>query len=75
VELDKQYRFAIPDASRELAGIQKDVCLVGREERVQIYARDRWEDRQKARTERMKPPTGAKRGRPAIPVEIVGEQP
>ena len=55
-DLDKQYRFTIPDSSRKVAGIGRDVCFVGRGRKVYIYARERWEERQRTRTDFMAPP-------------------
>lgn len=59
-ELDKQYRFLIPDGSRDLAGIHKEVCLIGRGTKVLIYSRERWEARAQGRGENamVPPPTG-----------------
>jgi MraZ protein len=48
VELDKQYRFVMPDASRRRAGIERDVCMVGRGNTVFVYAKERWEKREEA---------------------------
>jgi MraZ protein len=49
VELDKQYRFVIPDASRALVGIGRDVVFIGVYNKIVIYAKDRWEARSKER--------------------------
>lgn len=65
VELDKQYRFAIPAPSREIAGIQRDVCFVGMGKQILIYAKERWEEWQKSRREHMIPPARGKRVPPA----------
>ena len=61
VELDKQYRFLIPEARREEAGIQRDVCFVGMQKRIEIWAKDRWEERQKERKGKMRIPPASKR--------------
>jgi MraZ protein len=60
VELDKQYRFLIPDARREEAGIHRDVYFVGMNKRIEIWAKDRWEERQKDRKGRMRVPAASK---------------
>jgi len=49
VQLDKQYRFIVPDSSMELAGIKRDVVFVGMTEKAVIYSRERWEVREKGR--------------------------
>lgn len=46
VELDKQYRFVMPDASRRRADIHRDVCMVGKGNMVLVYAKERWEKRE-----------------------------
>jgi MraZ protein len=56
VELDKQFRFLIPDSSRDLAGIEREVCFIGMGKKVVIWARERWEKRQRDRRESMAPP-------------------
>lgn len=42
LEFDKQGRVLIPGSLREHAGLQKDVVVVGTNDRVEIWSRDRW---------------------------------
>lgn len=41
--LDKQGRILLPQTLREYAGLKDDVILVGMTQRVEIWAKDRWE--------------------------------
>jgi MraZ protein len=43
VELDEKNRLALPDKLRELAGIERDVTLVGVADRAEIWSKVRWE--------------------------------
>ena len=47
VELDKQGRFVVPTALRSFAGIKGEVVIVGLGQRVEIWGKERWEDREK----------------------------
>lgn len=46
VELDKQFRITIPPRLRDFAKIEKDTVLVGVSSRVELWARERWEQYQ-----------------------------
>jgi MraZ protein len=46
-EIDGQGRILIPPASRESAGLTKEVALVGVIERFEIWSRERWEEFQR----------------------------
>ncbi len=69
VELDKQYRFAIPESSRQAAGIQRELCFVGMGTQILIFSKERWEEWQESRREHMAPPTRGRRAPPgpAVP--------
>ena len=41
--LDKQGRILLPVSLREYAGLTSDVILVGMTQRIEIWAKDRWE--------------------------------
>ncbi|MGE5417196.1 MAG: division/cell wall cluster transcriptional repressor MraZ [Acidobacteriota bacterium] len=43
-EVDKQGRILLPANLREWAEIDKDVTIIGAGNRVEIWARDKWED-------------------------------
>ena len=62
VELDKQYRFLLPEASRKVAGIVRDVVFIGMGRKIVIYAKERWEERQRKRKESMTPPPPTGKG-------------
>lgn len=61
VEVDKQYRFAIPEASRKAVGIQRDVCFVGMGDRVLVWAKERYDEWRESQRDRMVPPGQKKR--------------
>ena len=63
IQLDKQYRFAIPEASRNAAGIQRDVYFVGLGDYIEVWAKERWLARKKGRVGKRKTPAeGGERG-------------
>ena len=41
--LDKQGRILLPQTLREYAGLKDEVVLVGMTQRIEIWAKDRWE--------------------------------
>lgn len=43
-ELDKQGRVVIPNNLREHAGIQRDIYILGVASRLELWAKDVWED-------------------------------
>jgi MraZ protein len=49
IQLDKQYRFGIPEASKIAAGIQRDVYFVGLGDYVEVWSKERWLARKKSR--------------------------
>ena len=42
--IDKQGRLLIPQALRDYASLQKDVVLVGEGKKIEIWAKERWEE-------------------------------
>ena len=42
-ELDKQGRFLISSNLREFAGFEKDAVIVGMDSRIEIWAKEKWE--------------------------------
>jgi MraZ protein len=65
VQLDKQYRFLIPDARRIEAGIVRDVYFIGVSKKIEIWAKERWDARRSGRQGLMKPPAPPPRPQPA----------
>ena len=43
-ELDKQGRILLPATLREFAGLEKDVVLTGRLNRIEIWSKDKWNE-------------------------------
>ena len=43
-ELDKQGRFLISSNLREFAGFEKDAVIVGMDSRIEIWAKEKWEN-------------------------------
>jgi MraZ protein len=66
VQLDKQYRFLIPDARRVEAGIERDVYFVGVSKKIEIWPKERW-DARKAGRKGMGRPAASRPGAPAAP--------
>jgi len=62
VELDKQFRFLIPDANKHVARIVRDVYFIGMGKKILIYGKEQWDERQKERTEVMAPPPPSQKG-------------
>jgi len=50
---DKQGRISIPEHLREHADLQREVTITGADVRIEIWRRDRWEERRAAAAERM----------------------
>ena len=42
--IDKQGRLLIPQTLRDYASLQKEVILVGEGKRIEIFAKERWEE-------------------------------
>jgi MraZ protein len=60
LQLDKQYRFPVPDATKSAAGIDREVYFVGMGEFVEIWDRGRWVERREARKGKRRTPSSAK---------------
>jgi MraZ protein len=45
-EIDKQGRISVPQHLREIAGIERDVVVIGALNRAEIWSQDRWVERQ-----------------------------
>lgn len=46
VEVDRQGRVALPSTLRELAGLDRDVIVVGIDERIEIWDLARWREQE-----------------------------
>ncbi|MBN1444440.1 MAG: hypothetical protein JXA90_17135 [Planctomycetes bacterium] len=57
VFLDKNYRFVIPEARKKDAGIGKEVVFIGMWHRIEIWDKQRWEERRTSRAGKQTPPT------------------
>jgi MraZ protein len=66
VQLDKQFRFVVPEARRVEAGIEKDVYFVGNSRKIEIWPKERWEARRRERLGKFRPPAPVD-PRPASP--------
>ena len=42
-EIDKQGRFLIPGNLREFAGLEKEVVVIGVLDKIEIWAKDKWQ--------------------------------
>jgi MraZ protein len=56
IEIDKKYRFVIPEARKKEAGLETEVVFVGVFKRIEIWDRRRWEERKKERMGKQAPP-------------------
>jgi MraZ protein len=43
-EMDRQGRLLIPQTLRDYASLQRDVVLVGEGKRIEIFAKERWQE-------------------------------
>jgi MraZ protein len=43
-EVDKQGRILLPQNLRAYAALEKDICIIGVSTRVEVWARDKWEN-------------------------------
>jgi MraZ protein len=50
---DKQGRISVPEHLREHAGLEREVTITGNDDRIEVWRRDRWEERRSAAAERM----------------------
>lgn len=51
--LDKQGRVSVPDQLRRYAALERDVAVIGAGQWIEIWNRDRWEERRTAAEQRM----------------------
>ncbi len=49
-EVDKQWRFQVPDILKKYAGLEKDVVITGNNDRAQIWSAESWAQRYKKAT-------------------------
>jgi MraZ protein len=56
VELDKNYRFVIPEARKKEARVGKEVVFIGVWKRIEIWDKERWLERKNARAGKQSPP-------------------
>jgi MraZ protein len=50
---DRQGRISVPEHLREHAGLEREVTIAGADDRIEIWKRERWEERRSAATARM----------------------
>ena len=50
---DKQGRISVPEHLRDHAGIEREVTITGADDRIEVWRRDRWEERRSAAAARM----------------------
>src|SRR4249920_1007112 len=60
VQLDKQFRFLIPDARRVEAGVERDVYFIGMSKKIDIWPKDRWDGRKAGRQGLIRAPSPAR---------------
>ena len=51
--LDKQGRITVPEHLRDHAGLEREVTIAGADDRIEIWKRERWEERRDAAAARM----------------------
>ena len=56
VDLDKQYRFVLPDNKKKQAGIVKDVVFIGMRDKIEIWAAESYEIYRASREGKQEPP-------------------
>ncbi len=56
VDLDKQYRFVLPDNKKKQAGIVKDVVFIGMRDKIEIWAAEAYEVYRASREGKQEPP-------------------
>jgi len=59
VEIDRQYRFTLPEKSAKALQLEGEVIFVGRGKTIEIWRKDRWEDWERANVEFRIPPASA----------------
>ena len=56
LDLDKQYRFVLPDNKKKQAGIVKDVVFIGMRDKIEIWAAEAYEVYRASREGKQEPP-------------------
>jgi MraZ protein len=56
VDLDKQYRFVVPDARKKEIGIGKEVVFIGMKDQIEIWAGEAWDVYRASREGKQEPP-------------------
>ena len=56
VDLDKQYRFVLPDHKKKQIGIVKDVVFIGMRDKIEIWAAEAYEVYRASREGKQEPP-------------------
>jgi len=56
VDLDKQYRFVVPDARKKEIGIGKEVVFIGMRDKIEIWAGEAWDVYRASREGKQEPP-------------------
>ena len=59
LQLDKQYRFMVPEASKNAVGIERDVYFVGLGDFIEIWSKANWQKRREQRRGQRKTPVAA----------------
>jgi MraZ protein len=50
---DKQGRISVPEHLRDHAALEREVTITGNDDRIEVWRRDRWEERRAAAAARM----------------------
>ena len=56
VDLDKQYRFVLPDARKKEIEVRKEVVFIGMRDKIEIWAGEAWDVYRASREGRQEPP-------------------
>ena len=56
VDLDKQYRFVLPDARKKEIEVRKEVVFIGMRDKIEIWAGEAWDVYRASREGKQEPP-------------------
>ena len=56
VELDKQYRFVLPDDKKKQIGVRKEVVFIGMRDKIEIWAGEAYDVYRASREGKQEPP-------------------
>ena len=56
VDLDKQYRFVLPDDKKKQVGVRKEVVFIGMRDKIEIWAGEAYEVYRASREGKQEPP-------------------